>query len=306
MPNFSPTDAAFEGFRFTRERPGAVASWAATTFGFNLASGLLGALIGGSKLADLQALTRDRAFDLATGAELLWQAAPALVVTSLVNLLGVAVIYPSALRAFLGIDRSVSFRFGQDERRLVILLFGMGVIYFAASALAGVIFGFVENIVIALDGDLADTASLVGAVAVVVSPLVVIVRLSLAPVIAVDRKRISLKESWVSTKGHFWPLAGSLLLSIGLYVIVGFVAMMLVATLVKLASIGTGGAISGPSALTNAELTTLKDILAPAVIFSQIVAAIAVALALPIVFGPLVRAYQAYDAPDAKPAPIQA
>jgi cellulose biosynthesis protein BcsQ len=28
MPDFSPTDAAFEGFRFTKERPGAVAAWA--------------------------------------------------------------------------------------------------------------------------------------------------------------------------------------------------------------------------------------------------------------------------------------
>jgi hypothetical protein len=123
----------------------------------------------------------------------------------------------------------------------------------------------------------------------------VIVRLSLTPVIAVDRKRISPKESWVSTKGHFWPLAGSLILSIVLFLVVAFVALMLVMILTELASIGTNGAIAKPGELFNADA-------GPAVIFGEVVTAICIALLLPVVAGPLVRAYQAYDAPDPLPA----
>jgi hypothetical protein len=132
-------------------------------------------------------------------------------------------------------------------------------------------------------------------------PLIVIVRLSLAPVIAVDRKRISLKESWVSTNGHFWPLAGSLVLSIGLFLVVAFVAMMLVMILTELASIGTHGAIAKPGDLFNRDAS-----FGPAVVFGEVVTAICIGLLLPVLLGPLVRAYQAYDAPDPISIPAKA
>jgi hypothetical protein len=305
MPSFSPTDAAFEGFRFTRERPGAVAAWAGVTLGFNFISGFLGALIGGSALVDFQALAQEQPFDLGALLRLAPRLVPALVVTVFINLVGSAVVYPSAVRSFMGLDKEVSFRLGEDERRILLLLLGYGLIYFVVSAVTGMGFGVLENIFGAFSADVSKFVAFVGGLAVIVLPSVVIVRLSLAPVIAVDRKRISLKESWVSTKGHFWPLAGSLALSVGLYIVVVFVGLLLVMTLAQVLSISTHGAI-GPKTFTGANQTTLADLIKPAAIFGELITALMVAMLLPVLFGPLVRAYQAYDAPDAPVTPVPA
>lgn len=291
MRDFSFTEAAFEGFRFTRERPGAVAAWAAVTFVFNLATGVLGALVGGEALRAFEAVSGGP--DLGQILPLLLPAVPALIVTILMELAGASLVYASALRSFMGIDKSVSFRLSADERRLFMLLFGYGVIYWLLTMMTGMVFGLAENITEALSPSVANFLAFLAPFALFCLPLIVIVRLSLAPVIAVDRKRISLRESWVSTNGHFWPLAGSLVLSIGLFLVVAFVALMLIMILTELASIGTHGAIAKPGDLFNANST-----FGPAVVFGEVVTAVCIGLLLPVVLGPLVRAYQAYDAPD--------
>ena len=299
MPEFSFTEAAFEGFRFTRERPGAVAAWAAATFAFNLATGVLGDLVGGDALRAFQAMAKGP--DLSQVLHLLVPAVPALAVTILMELLGASLVYASALRSCIGIDRKVTFRLGADERRLFMLLVGYGVIYWILTVIIGMMFGLAENIAEALSPSVANFLAFLAPIALFFLPLIVLVRLSLAPVIAVDRKRISLKESWVSTNGHFWPLAGSLILSIGLFLVVAFVALMLVMILTELASIGTHGAIAKPSDLFNPEAT-----FGPAVVFGEVVTAVCIGLLLPVLLGPLVRAYQAYDAPDPIGTPAQA
>lgn len=309
MPSFSPTDAAFEGFRFTKERPGAIAAWAGVTLLFNLASGLLGALIGGSAMVDFQALAAEQPIDFTALARLLPRLLPALMVTVLINLAGSAVVYASAVRSFISLDHEVSFRAGEDERRILLLLLGLGLIYFAVSAVTGVCVGFLENIVAAFGVDTNTLgARVVKLVIGILPPFFVIARLSLAPVIAVDRQRISLKESWVSTKGHFWPLARSLALSIILYIVAVFVGLLVVMSVAQVISLGTNGAI-GPGTLTGAQHSTLADLIKPAAIFAELLTALMVAMALPVIFGPLVRAYQAYDAPDAPqaaPPPLRA
>ncbi|HUO20925.1 MAG TPA: hypothetical protein VMU59_00225 [Caulobacteraceae bacterium] len=296
MPDFSLTDAAFEGFRFTRERPASVAAWAAATFVFNLVTGVLGALVGGDALRAFQAAASTS--DASQILPLLLPAAPALAVTILSELAGASVVYASALRSFMGIDRKVTFRVGADERRLFLLLVGCGIFYWVVTIPAGILFGLIVNIAEAFSPPVANfLTERAGPVILFCAPLFLLVRLSLTPVIAVDRKRINVKESWVSTKGHFWPLAGSLILSILLFLLVAFVAMMLVMILTELASIGTHGAMPRPGALFSPDATAW-----PAVVFGEIVAAICIGLLLPVVAGPLVRAYQAYDAPD--PAPV--
>lgn len=299
MPKFSFTEAAFEGFRFTRERPGAVAAWAAATFVFNLATGVLGALVGGDALRAFQAMARGP--DMSQVLPLLLPAVPALAVTILMELFGASIVYASALRSCIGIDQKVTFRLGADERRLFMLLVGYGVIYWVFTVITGMMFGLAENIAEALSPSVANFLAFLAPIALFCLPLIVIVRLSLAPVIAVDRKRISLKESWVSTNGHFWPLAGSLILSIGLFLVVAFVALMLVMILTELASIGTHGVIARPGDLFNPEAT-----FGPAVVFGEVVTAVCIGLLLPVLLGPLVRAYQAYDAPDPIATPAKA
>jgi hypothetical protein len=301
--NFSPTDAAFEGFRFTRERPGAVAAWGGAILAFNLASAVVGALIGGSALVDFSNLVRASSFDLFAFASLLPRLLPALAAATLINMAGSAVIYPSAMRMFLRRDDHVTFRAGEDERRTLILLIVYGLLDLVASAISGVCLGFLFNIVTGVFPSVNDAVVAVipwatvrgflSKVLIALPGMALVVRLSLAPVIAVDRKRISFKESWLSTRGHFWPLAGSLFMSIALLGIAAFVALLVILPLASAMSI----------APVAPDRTTLADLIKPAAIFASLLNAAIFAMALPFIFGPLVRAYQAYDAPDTPGAP---
>jgi hypothetical protein len=297
MPEFSPTKAAFEGFRFTRERPGAVAAWAGATLAFNLVSEVLGALMGGPALAQFNDLLRSPTLDVSLVSQLFPPLVPVLAITMLITVAACTVICPSALRTFLGLDRKVTFGVGQDERRILLILIVYVVIFFVASAATGVCLGFLENIAAAFSGLLAALIGVLALPAEFLAPLAIIVRLSLALVIAVDRKRINLRESWVSTKGHFWPLSGSLALAIVLYGVVAFVGLLVVVSLAEVISIPTNGAIS-PGGLTRPQLGALADLIKPAAIVAELITALLVAMLLPVIFAPLVRAYLAYDAPD--------
>lgn len=293
---FSPTDAAFVGFRFVKERPSAVAAWAAVSLVFNLLSAFVGLVLGGQALRSFQAQA-GKVDDLQTVFQLLVPAAPALIAIALITLAGMALVYSSALRLFVGREDHVSFRIGQDEKRVALTIIAFTLIYFAVTVAVLVGLGLAANISEAF-------SSFVGGFFVWVTPLVlfavttyVIVRLSLTPIIAVDRGRISLKESWVSTRGHFWPLAGSLVLSIGLFVVMAFLALMIVAALNHAISVGTNGAV--PRDLLVRDQADDASIFP--LIVSEVIASISNGMLLPVVLGPLVRAYQAYDAPDAPP-----
>jgi hypothetical protein len=329
MPDFSPTDAAFEGFRFTKEKPGAVGAWAAATLIFNLASAVMGALIGGSSLVEFQQLAQAPAFDWVGFGFLLPRLLPALAITVLINLLGSAVVYASAVRTFISLDHKVSIRAGRDEGRIVLLLLTYGFIWFIVSAITGLAFGVLANVISGAVPSVVEywdsmpvlVRNFLAGLFLLIPPSAVIVRLSLAPVIVVDHRHVVLrgrwaarlghiwpfsllfyliavfKESWISTKGHFWPLAGSLALSGGLYVIVVFVGLLVVMSLAQVLSISTHGVI-GPHTLTGASETSLADLIKPAAIFGELITALMIAVLLPVACGPLVRAYQAYDAPD--------
>ncbi|HEY4031833.1 MAG TPA: HRDC domain-containing protein [Caulobacteraceae bacterium] len=292
---FSPADAAFIGFKFVKERPSAVAAWAAVSLVFNLLSAFVGLLLGGQALRTFQAQA-GKVDDLQTVFQLLVPAAPALLSIAVITLAGMALVYSSALRIFVGRESHVTFRIGQDEKRVAMTIVTFTLIYFAVTVAVLVGLGLAANISEAF-------SSFIGGFFVWVTPLVlfsvttfVIVRLSLTPIIAVDRGRISLKESWVSTRGHFWPLTGSLVLSVVVFIVMAFLALMIVAALNHAISVGTNGAV--PRDLLVRDQNDDSSIFP--LIVSEVIASISNGMLLPVVLGPLVRAYQAYDAPDAQ------
>ena len=295
---FSPADAAFIGFRFVKERPSAVAAWAAVSLVFNLLSAFVGLVLGGQALRTFQAQA-GKVDDLQTVFQLLIPASPALIAIAAITLAGMALIYSSALRLFLGKEDHVGFRIGEDERRVALTIIAFTGIYFAVTVVVLIGLGLAANISEAFSNFIGGFFVWVTPLALFAATTFIIVRLSLTPIIAVDRKRISLKESWVSTRGHFWPLAGALVLSIGLFVVMAFLALMIVAALNHAISLGTNGVV--PRDLLVREQADDSSIFP--LIVSEVIASISNGMLLPVVLGPLVRAYQAYDAPDAPPAP---
>jgi hypothetical protein len=292
---FSPADAAFIGFRFVKERPSSVAAWAAVSLVFNLLSAFVGLLLGGQALRSFQAQA-GKVDDLKTVFELLVPASPALISIALITLAGMALVYSSALRLFVGKESHVSFRIGQDEKRVALTIIAFTLIYFAVTVAVLVGLGLAANISEAFSTFVGGFFVWVTPLALLVATSFVIVRLSLTPIIAVDRGRISLKESWVSTRGHFWPLAGSLALSIGLFLVMAFLALMIVAALNHAISAGTNGAVPRDLLVRDQDDSSIFPL-----IVSEVIASISNGMLLPVVLGPLVRAYQAYDAPDAPP-----
>jgi hypothetical protein len=293
MPDFSPTDAAFEGFRFTRERPGAVAAWACVSLVFNLLSAFVALIIGGQALRAFEALA-GRADSLTDIFNLVVPAAPALAAIFAITLSGMALVYSSALRLFVGKDVELSFRIGGDERRVALIIATFFFIYLGVTILVLFGLGVAASISDAFTTWLGGFFVWVTPAATFLAVSYVMIRLSLTPIIAVDRKRISLKESWVSTHGHFWPLAGSLILSVGLFFITTFIALMIVTFLNNRLSVITGGAVP-KNLLSRPELGSSGML---TLIVSEAVSAVSYGVLLPVVLGPLVRAYQAYDAPD--------
>ena len=292
---FSPTDAAFLGFRFVKERPNAVAAWAAVSLVFNLLSAFVGLVLGGQALRTFQAQA-GKIDDLQAVFQLLIPAAPALIAIAIITLAGMAMVYSSALRLFLGRESHVSFRIGEDERRVAVTIIAFTLIYFAVTVAVLIGLGLAANISEAFSSFVGGFFSWVTPLALFVATTFMIVRLSLTPIIAVDRRRISLKESWVSTRGHFWPLAGSLVLAIFLFVVMAFLALMIVAALNHAISAGTNGAVPRDLLVRDEDDSSIFPL-----IFSEVIASISNGMLLPVVLGPLVRAYQAYDAPDAPP-----
>ena len=297
---FSPADAAFIGFRFVKERPNAVAAWAAVSLVFNLLSAFAGLVLGGQALRAFQAQA-GKVDDLQTVFQLLVPASPALIAIAVITLAGMALVYASALRLFVGKESNVSFRIGPDEKRVALTIIAFTLIYFAVTVVVLIGLGLAANISEAFSSFIGGFFVWVTPLALFAATTFVLVRLSLTPIIAVDRGRISLKESWISTRGHFWPLAGALVLSIVVFVIMAFLALMIVAALNHAISIGTNGVV--PRDLLVRDQSDDSSIFP--LIVSEVIASISNGMLLPVVLGPLVRAYQAYDAPDAQshPAP---
>ncbi|MDR3448216.1 MAG: hypothetical protein P4M15_00430, partial [Alphaproteobacteria bacterium] len=299
MPNFSPTDAAFVGFRFVKERPGAVAAWAGAFFVCNVLSEWIALLFGGDALRNFQQ-NAGNLDDLRAVFSLFLPAAPVVFTVLLISLIFFSVIIASGLRSFLGIDSHVRFYFAKDELRIALLIVLFWALYFFLLVVIFMGLGIISNISDVFSPFIGGFFVWVTPMALFAAVVFVNIRLSLVPIIAVDRKRIDPRESWVSTRGHFWPLAGALVLSLILLIVMGFLAFMIVAAVNDILTASTHGIV--PKDLLLVKQADESSLLA--LVLGQVLASLSWGALLPVILGPLVRAYQAYDAPDAPPAPV--
>src|SRR6202000_1621723 len=147
---------------------------------FNLLSAFVGLLLGGQALRTFQAQA-GKVDDLQTVFQLLVPASPALIA-----LAGMALVYSSALRLFVGKEDHVSFRIGADERRVALTIIVFTGIYFAVTVVVLIGLGLIANISDAFSSFLGGFFGWVTPLALFAATTFVIVRLSLTPIIAVD------------------------------------------------------------------------------------------------------------------------
>ena len=213
MARFSPSDAALEGFRLTREHPGVVLAWSAVYFG-----GIL--LIGLTMMATLgpQFIALARKGQLNTDPEataaLLAQSWPAFLLVLLMTALLMSIIAAGVIRMVLRPAEPgfAHLRVGRDELRLTAANL-ICILIYAISAIVGLV--------------VATGAAQSGTVGAVIAGLAALVfatwigvRLSLLLPTVFVTGQVSLRLAWRKTDGHFWSLLGMIVMAVIFYVIV--------------------------------------------------------------------------------------
>jgi hypothetical protein len=290
MSTFSPSEAALEGFRLTRERVGSVLAWAGVYF---LGILVISAIIAKGLPPEFLELVRSegvRDGDLEALRALGQTLAPSwpLFVVAFVIVVSVMAIVTGGIYRLILRPEEKGFahlRVGPDELRLLaahLLMLGLGL---AALVVCNLIMALLIQAVGA-----GPIVSLIG-LALVLAMIWIGVRLSLTTPLAFHERRVSLVAAWRLTHGRFWPMLGMILLSWIFYLMVW--ALLLVIDFV----FATLGGVRGDavSAMTNPSLGTLVAM--AVVIFIQLMLPV---LQIIMFFAPFAVAYRQISEAEAR------
>ena len=239
---FSPSEAALEGFRLTRERPGTVFAWAGVYFTGMLVIAIFMMVSLGPQFIALakKGMTAD---DVDSVAEMLTHSGPAFILVVLLAVFLVSLLTSGIYRLVLRPQEPgfAHLRLGRDELRLTavnLLLFAIGMLC--------LFLGFVA----VAAGEQVNPA--LGAVAGAVVAAVTIwigVRLSLATPMTFATHRFSIREAWALTHGRFWSMFGMIVLAVIFYVMVWLLISIIALAIVAVLG-GEQGAQSGQFSAT--------------------------------------------------------
>lgn len=268
-PRFSPSDAALEGFRVTRENGRAFGWWAAASFLVSVAGVFVTVLMPANVRNAMETLRAEDTPDIGTLVNALIAVAPLFVFGLAFQCMMAAAIYRVIFRHD---DKRYGYlRLGGDELRLM----GLTVIFVVLTILLAVALTLGAAIVVTIVSFASrGLAVSVGAIAELVSLCVlvwVLVRLSLAPPATFAERRIRIRESWELTRGSFWPLFGAYLLAIACIVVIGLLALVLFTAVAGIIVLIGGGQLSDLSSIFHPDETSFSAYLNPGMIAYMIV-----------------------------------
>lgn len=291
MAQHPVSDAAFEGFRVTREHPTAVLLWAVLLF---VSAILTGAILAASPLPGLIAMVNGAAKpgvapmpeDIQRVSQAMVRQMPALMGPMLeVVLIGMvvqALVQTAVNRAVLQPDAKAFgyLRFGAAELRTFIVLLAVTVLMLAIYFIGALVIAVLSTFLGALGGLVVA----VGFLALVAALVIVAVRLSLAVPATFAARRLAFAESLALTRGRFWPLVGA-------YVI-ALVMVVLVLILGQVISLGVEAALgqSGPPAV----IASLSQVLTPVGVILHVVDAVLSAMAYVILYAVSAAIYRLF------------
>lgn len=234
---FSVTDAAFEGFRLTREHPRTVLLWAGVLLLLHLATSVLLVGLAGPALNDFAAMDRADPDPEAMLAAL-EAIAPAAMLSGVISLAVYGVIFAAVTRAVLEPTRPAFgyLRLGRAEALQFLVLLTLWLlslaVFFVLALVAGPFAAAVGPAVIQV-GAAAAVCALWG-------------RFLLAGPATFASGRFSLAGAWTAGKGRWRPMFSALLLAAALATVVAVLCMVV---FIGLAAAGLGGVEAADAAM---------------------------------------------------------
>lgn len=274
MTRFSPSDAALEGFRLVRERPGTILIWSGLYFiGVMIISLIMVFSLG----PDFIGFIRDGGMetgDAAAFGKALEHSWPAFIVVLLLVVVLASILSGGVYRLVLRPNEPglAHLRLGADEMRLTvvnIVLYSVGTFFLFFLVLAAGVLGKTTGL-----GGVLSGLIIAGAM------IWIGVRFLLATPMTFGERRITIQQSWRLTRGRFWPLFGMSILALIFYVIVWLLFSIIGAAFVALA--GGQTAMEDPSQLSGFAivafvLTLVVQLLLPVLQVVMLYAPLAVA-----------------------------
>lgn len=287
---FSASDAAFEGSRVVRRRPLTVVWWALAYIAFFAVffAVTAGSLV--SVMATVQALERS--------GEPTFEDARALAMAYL-GLFGMAVPLSFVFGAILhaAVARSVLrpeqsrfgyMRLGMDEVRVLGVAVVVSLATMAASAAIFGVIGVAAAIITVMEVPILWVLIILLVLAGVAAVIWLLVRLSLAVPMTLDRGRFSLVEAFVLTRGRVLPILGMAIIAAIMAILVSLLGMV-IALPIQLAM---GGGLETLGVYDGQTLIQILSQAAPLLIVWAVVNAVFSALQLAVVYAPFSEAYR--------------
>jgi len=299
MAAFSPSDAALEGFRLTRDRPGSVLAWAAIFAITIIIAAML--IVTGFAPRISGSMGTLNTEDSAAMMRALLNLAPALLalLAVWVGLSGVigAAIYREVLNPTD--SRMAYLRLNKDEGRQVGALFTLLFAAMVFSTGVNLLLILPLRLLLALAGK--GPTAFIGDTVVLALNVWFGVRLSLLPAMTFATHKIDVVAAWRLTSGQFWRVFGTLLLS---FIFATMVYFLILIVAVAMSVLVAGGDMGVLAHLQNPQVGMPAQAYAAVSLYAIITLLIPV-LAMVIIQAPTAVAYRALaSGPDAGAADI--
>ncbi len=287
---FSATDAALAGLRLARREPLTLLVWAGVFVGLYvvMAAGMVATI--GPQIMQLQAAAASGAkTDPTQTLAMMGAIAPAYGMIMLISLLFYGLMFAAVNRAILrpGSGAPGRLAFGVDELLQLAVLLLVGIVFFVVY-LVGLVGVVLLSVVATLAAKPAGVlVGVIGVFAVLAALLFVMVRLSLASPMALDRRSLDVVGAWKLTRGRFWSLFGAYALAWILTVIL----MLTVFVLFAGVAAGAGG-LQAAGVIFRPDMTSLATYFSPVMVAWLVVGSALYAVMFAVLIGAPADAYR--------------